>query len=89
MQQTVPADGVKTAETEHFLCPNCGGNLRYDIKRQLYCCESCGSPDQIVPLHEGIPIKRLPQPGNAGCGVSGNLLCILPELRRPDYVRPV
>ena len=54
MQQTVPADGVKTAETEHFLCPNCGGNLRYDIKRQLYCCESCGSPDQIVPLHEGV-----------------------------------
>ncbi len=54
MQQTIPADGVKTAETEHFLCPNCGGNLRYDIKRQLYCCESCGSPDQIVPLHEGV-----------------------------------
>lgn len=54
MQQTVPTDGVKTIETEHFLCPNCGGNLRYDIKRQLYCCESCGSPDQIVPLHEGV-----------------------------------
>ena len=54
MQQTIPTDGVKTIETEHFLCPNCGGNLRYDIKRQLYCCESCGSPDQIVPLHEGV-----------------------------------
>ena len=54
MQQTIPAEEVKTVQTEHFLCPNCGGNLRYDIKRQLYCCESCGSPDEIIPLHEGI-----------------------------------
>lgn len=54
MQQTIPAKEVKTVQTERFLCPNSGGNLRYDIKRQLYCCESCGSPDEIIPLHEGI-----------------------------------
>lgn len=33
--------------TENFICPNCGGTMKFDIKKQAFVCQSCQSEGDI------------------------------------------
>lgn len=44
---------VKT-QTEGFVCPNCGGGLRHDPKKDKFLCTSCGYEGEINALVESV-----------------------------------
>lgn len=41
-------------QTEGFVCPNCGGGLRHDPKKDKFLCTSCGYEGEINALVETI-----------------------------------
>jgi predicted RNA-binding Zn-ribbon protein involved in translation (DUF1610 family) len=36
-----------TSNSTHYVCPNCGGNLQWNIRKQAFECVSCHSPGNI------------------------------------------
>ncbi len=41
-------------ETDNFICPTCGGVLKYDIKKEKFLCTSCGFEGTIETVTEHI-----------------------------------
>ncbi len=40
--------------TQTFLCPNCGGLIKYDIESQSFRCEACKAPATMETLSNGV-----------------------------------
>lgn len=45
-------------KTQKFVCPNCGGNLKWNIQKQEFECESCRTPGNVDL--SGVPIEQHP-----------------------------
>lgn len=47
-------DMKTTVQTENFICPNCGGVLRHDIKKDKFLCGSCGYEGELQAVVENV-----------------------------------
>jgi predicted RNA-binding Zn-ribbon protein involved in translation (DUF1610 family) len=55
MATTAPDQEQKVhVDTETFICQNCGGTMKFDIKKQLFACSSCGSEYDLQTLSDTV-----------------------------------
>ena len=40
--------------TENFVCPNCGGTMKWNIRKQQFECASCRVPGEIKTIGDGV-----------------------------------
>jgi len=40
--------------TETFICPNCGGIMKFDIKKQVFACASCKTEYDLQTLSDTV-----------------------------------
>ncbi|MEF9970818.1 MAG: hypothetical protein RR731_00730 [Oscillospiraceae bacterium] len=52
--QNTEVEAPAEVETESFICPMCGGMLRYDIAKDKFLCASCGHESEIQAEKEEI-----------------------------------
>lgn len=38
---------AEAIKTESFVCPSCGGHMKWNIKKQAFECESCRTPGEV------------------------------------------
>lgn len=53
MENSMQQEKIKT-QTEGFFCPNCGGGLRHDPKKDKFLCTSCGYEGEINAVVESV-----------------------------------
>lgn len=51
---TIPPEQALRISAENFLCPNCGGTMRWSISRQMFECASCRTPGLIQTLADRV-----------------------------------
>jgi predicted RNA-binding Zn-ribbon protein involved in translation (DUF1610 family)/DNA-directed RNA polymerase subunit RPC12/RpoP len=52
-----------------YVCPNCGGTLKFNIKQQKFACASCGTESEIKPQKDFVeeyPIETCEERENDG-----------------------
>lgn len=56
MSQVETSNDVKkvNVNTQAFLCPNCGGTIKYDIESESFRCEACKAPATMETLSSAV-----------------------------------
>ena len=91
---TAPRD--REPEIQSFKCPNCGGIMKWNIKKRGFMCSSCGTPGELDTDNKKVlehPLsqyhlghKHFGQFGRRERALKRAPRHILQDLRQPDRV---